>query len=98
MDEKNWRSLYFEIKWLSKLASLKSLAFGWLGLNLLQYYFYGVAGWDRHWNIKPEIWNHVEAFWELSLSHYVGWIVLAAVLDFFFWPYFGRREVKLRFD
>lgn len=99
MDDRNWKSIYFEINLFSKVLSLKSLMIVWLSLNLLKFYVYGIKAWGVSWNIKhPSSWDQVKAFWELSLSHYWYWMILAALLDDLFWPYLFRKELSLRFD
>ncbi len=99
MDKRNWKSLSFELKWLSRFLSLTMIANVWLSLNLLKFYVYNVAGWDQRWVTKhPTFWAQAKAFWDLSLSHYWLWIIAAYVVDRYLWPYIFRKEVNLTFD
>ncbi|MEK6580493.1 MAG: hypothetical protein AABZ55_14810 [Bdellovibrionota bacterium] len=99
MDNRNWKSLSFEIRLLSRLVSLTAIANVWLILNFAKFYFYGVSGWDQRWISKnPSWWDQAKAFWDLSLSHYWLWILAAYFIDRYLWPYIFRKEVDLAFD
>ena len=80
---------------LSKLLSIKFLAFGWLAVNSVKFYLYNIAGWGLVWNIKPTFMNYFDSYMELVTSWWMlGFLAAAFILDKYLWPYVFQKETK----
>lgn len=95
MFKRSWRTIAGEIQILSRIVSLTFLIGVWVILGAIKYNLYGVASWGLEWRIQPSLWNKLEFFVSTHILPYGFLMLIAAVLDLIFWPYFLRKENQI---
>jgi hypothetical protein len=96
----NLKSSYYKTKnrlsIFQGFVSLKALVLGYIGLILLQWYYYGYQsfGYEFYDPAKASYWMILGLVWRVKLSKTVFYFLIAAVVDYFFWPYIFREEVQ----
>jgi hypothetical protein len=99
MKARNWKSLHKEVRICSHLLSFTFLIVVWIVLGIVKYKLYGMAGWGLKWNMKdPSFWLQAKTFATLHIRPYGILMLLGLVADQLMWPYFMRKEYKLKFD
>lgn len=99
MEDRNWKSVHWEIRIYSLFLSFTFLIAVWIVLGLVKYHLYGLAGWDMYWKIKsPSFWLQASTFVRLHLKPYAFFIIVGIAADFFCWPYFMKKENSLKFE
>lgn len=55
---------------------------------------FGMSMYSLQWTVRPTTWMEIKVFWSQSILPLLPLLLIAAIADYWMWPYLFRRQQK----